>query len=132
MITSAEEFVALRLSKDPTMYNKAAHDSTTEEVWLDVIANYPDMKKWVAHNKTVPLSILRILADDPDPDVRVTVAMKRKCDAPLFEKLASDLNMSVRLAVAYNAKTPKEILLRLTQDSYERVAEVATDRLKQG
>jgi hypothetical protein len=130
MINSAEEFIALRLSNDPEMYNKSAHDSASVEVWRDVIADYPNMKRWVAHNKTVPLDILRILADDPDPDVRMTVAMKRKCDAALFEKLANDPHMSVRLAVAFNAKTPKEILQRLSRDSLERVAEIAAARLK--
>jgi len=129
MIFTAEEFVALRLSDSPELYQRAANDSAPESVWLDLITNYPDMKKWVAHNKTVPISILRVLATDSDPDVRIAVAMKRKCEVAIFEKLANDINPSVRLAVAYNAKTPTDILRKLTRDDWDRVATVAKSRL---
>jgi hypothetical protein len=69
MIRSAAEFVRLRTSEVPTLYRKAAHETAPEEVWLEVIKKYPKMKPWVIHNKTIPHSILCLLADDEDTDV---------------------------------------------------------------
>jgi hypothetical protein len=43
-------------------------------VWLGVIRDYPDMRFWVAQNKTVPVSILGVLAADDDQRVRSMVA----------------------------------------------------------
>lgn len=62
MIRSAEEFVRLRKSDQREEYERAANDSASIEVWRDVISLYPDMHRWVAHNKTVPIEILAILA----------------------------------------------------------------------
>ncbi len=77
MIGSAEEFVRLRTSDDPAEYNRAARDQATESTWRDVIERFPDMRFWVAHNKTVPLSVLEILRQDPDDRVRDMVTSKR-------------------------------------------------------
>ena len=70
MIESAEEFIRLRGSGDPAEYGRAAHDQAPDGVWLDVIRRFPEYRFWVAHNKTVPVSILRILAADSDERVR--------------------------------------------------------------
>lgn len=129
MIESAEEFVRLRSSRDPEEYNRAAHDQASEQVWLAVVEEYPEMRFWVAHNKTVPLSILRLLACDEDDRVRFGVAMKRKLDMELFELLAADPDSSVRHAIAMNAKVPLVILQRLADDIDEYVAESAQGRL---
>jgi hypothetical protein len=131
MINSSEEFVALRRSQDYRQYQRAAHDSAPEEVWIDVINNYPDMKEWVVHNKTVPVSILRMLAGDPDSRVRFAVATKRKCDRHIFCALSMDPDPSVRLRVAFNRKTPIDILETLLNDKWDRVVEVATERLEE-
>ncbi|MGF9754534.1 hypothetical protein AAII07_04985 [Microvirga sp. 0TCS3.31] len=77
MIESAEEFVRLRTSTDPAEYRRAAHEEAAERTWIEVIERYPDMRSWVAHNKTVPLSILKILRHDADEQVRLTVTSKR-------------------------------------------------------
>ncbi len=77
MINSAEEFTTLRTSSDPALYGRAAHDHASIDTWLDLITHFPEMRTWVAHNKTVPLEILRILARDPAPQVRACVADKR-------------------------------------------------------
>lgn len=76
MIESAEEFVRLRTSEEPTEYRRAAHDDASEDTWRDVVERFPDMRFWVAQNKTVPLSILETLRDDPDERVRVMVRAK--------------------------------------------------------
>ena len=134
MIESADEFVMLRNSEIVAEYNRAAHEPASEEVWLEVIDRYPDMKKWVIHNKTIPHSILRLLSDDPDPSVRWWVAMKRKAEPAILEKLAADLDESVRIRVACNQKTPDAVLERLARDSSAEVSEPAirqiADRLR--
>ena len=51
MIQTAEEFVELRSSEDPELYGRAANEPASEEVWLDVIQRYPEMKFWVAQKR---------------------------------------------------------------------------------
>jgi hypothetical protein len=125
MITSAEEFVRLRLSENPDEYNQAARDTAPIEVWLEVIEKYPEMRKWVAHNKTIPDSVIEILANSPDSGVRFFVAAKRKTPPVILEKLARDSDESVRHQVALNAKTPAYILTILLDDDWEAVVESA-------
>lgn len=55
MIASAEEFVELRRSERQEEYSRVAQDSAPREVWLEVIQRFPDMRFWVAQNKTVPV-----------------------------------------------------------------------------
>ncbi len=129
MITSAEEFIELRNSDDSEEYKRAAYESAAEDVWLDVIRHYPDMRFWVAHNKTVPTSILAILADDPDTNVRSMVASKRKASPAILGKLARDPDTGVRHSVACNAKAPEWILEALSDDTQQFVAETARERL---
>jgi Leucine rich repeat variant len=131
VINTAEEFVALRTSDDPEMYRRAAHDHATEDVWLEVINGYPEMRSWVVLNKTVPLSVLELLATDPDSSVRSAVAMKRKLPPALMERLADDANEGVRRAVAANKSTPPDLLRRLLSDPWDGVVEVARRRLEQ-
>ena len=130
MISTAEEFVRLRTSEIPDEYSRAAHDDAPEQVWMDVIDNYPDMRKWVAHNKTIPLSILQLLAADNDPEIRHMVAMKRKLSRELFQILAQDSDETVRVGVVNNAKTPKEILEWLAHDKSAHIAKLAQERLE--
>jgi hypothetical protein len=129
MIKSAAEFCELRCSEKPNEYHRAAWEEAPMQVWLDVIAQYPDMRSWVAHNKTVPLEILAILADDPDRDVRYTVATKRKLDQALQTKLSKDSDAGVRQALATNAKASGETLQRLADDADERVRAFAREKL---
>jgi len=76
VIESAQEFVRLRTSEDPAEYQRAAHDEASEDTWRDVVDLYPDMRLWVAQNKTLPLSILKTLRHDPDERVRSMVRAK--------------------------------------------------------
>lgn len=124
MITSANEFIQLRDSND----RRAALDEASEEIWLEVILHYPEYRHWVAINKTVPLSILRQLALDPDSKVRFFVAMKRKCDHELFVLLAGDQDEAVRARVARNPNTPGDVLHRLRLDSSQLVLEALRQR----
>lgn len=129
MIASADEFVHLRTSADPQDYERASREEASDSVWLEVVARYPGMREWVAHNKTVPVSILKMLASDDDERVRFQVAQKRKLTADLFDLLSRDPAQCVRERIAWNAKTPRLILSRLAADVDERVAAEARRRL---
>lgn len=128
-IESAEEFVRLRSSEDMDEQHRASHEDASESVWLSVVRDHPDMRSWVAQNKTVPLAILRVLATDEDADVRGTVASKRKLDAALFELLAGDSDSAVRHRVACNAKVPRPVLEALADDPEPFVNDAARSRL---
>ncbi|WP_338523666.1 hypothetical protein NUH87_28740 [Pseudomonas batumici] len=124
MITSAEEFVALRGSDIKSEYDRAAMEEAPISVWREVIERYPDYRKWVAHNKTVPLEILEELCAF-DISVRRLVATKRKLSLALFERLSQDSSSVVRIGIAANKKTPSAILERLLEDEDEDVASAA-------
>lgn len=124
MITSAEEFVALRSSEIKVEYDRAALEEAPISVWREVIQKYPDYSRWVVHNKTVPLDVLEELCA-VDADRRRFIARKRKLSIALFENLSKDLNSSVRIGIASNKKTPDAILERLFHDDNEGVARLA-------
>ena len=132
MIESAEEFVYLRNSEVIEEYERAANEEASLDTWQEVILRYPEMKKWVAHNKTVPLEILSILATDSDRDVRWVVATKRKLSKELQLQLAKDCDEGVRNRIAYNAKAYKEPLELLANDNSESTKKKAIERLKSG
>ncbi|MDB4759719.1 HEAT repeat domain-containing protein [bacterium] len=128
MINSAEQFRSLRESEDPDEYRRAAHDEAPVEVWLDVVTRMPDMRFWVAQNKTVPVAVLEQLADDPNSRVRDMVARKRKIPETLQIKLAADTEPSVRSALAYNAKVTARVLAMLIDDDDQTVRDAAQRR----
>jgi hypothetical protein len=130
MITSSEEFVRLRNSILQEEYSRASTDEAPLVVWYEVISLYPEMREWVAHNKTVPLEVLDKLARDPSASVRATVADKRKLSDELFELLSSDSSELVRIRLARNKKTPTYILERLVGDSSLLVSSAAAESIK--
>lgn len=129
MIYSAEEFVALRSSDIKSEYDRAAMEEAPTAVWREVINYYPDYRRWVAHNKTVPLEILEELCEY-DADTRWFVASKRKLSVLLFERLSLDADSDVRVAICANKKAPLDILQRLVYDTNEDVARVARKNLE--
>ncbi len=132
MIHSAEEFRRLRMSDVPEEYRRAAHEEAPLSVWLDVIRDYPDLRQWVAHNKTVPLEVLEILSRDEDPTVRSWVANKRKIPEALQLRLAQDPAESVSSCIAYNAKATRQALELLREHPDPEVRERVRERLESG
>jgi hypothetical protein len=116
VITSADEFVALRTSEDPREYRRAAHEAASIETWKDVIARFPDMRFWVAQNKTVPLEILELLATDPDSRVKHMVLGKGKVTPAILDILGRDQDEYIRAGVAGNTKTTAATLELLSHD----------------
>jgi hypothetical protein len=128
MIGSADEFRRLRTSDDVDEQRRASLEPADEGVWGEIIERFPDLRQWVAHNKTIPLGILRTLAADLDPEVRSAVASKRKLDRELFELLAQDPEPSVRCRVAWNRKTPADVLAKLAGDPEAFVVRAISER----
>jgi hypothetical protein len=121
VITSAEEFVKLRTSEDPAEYWRAAHEPASIEIWRDVVEQYPDMRFWVAQNKTVPLEILELLATDADSRVKHMVLVKRKITPAILDILSRDADENIRAGVARNGRTNLETVEMLSRDPSEWV-----------
>ncbi|MBP1963025.1 hypothetical protein [Paenibacillus aceris] len=132
MINSAEEFVRLRLSDNIEEYLKAAWDEAPLDVWLEVIGTYPEMREWVAHNKSIPVEIMEILADDADERIRFNVATKNRLPENLQLKLAKDLDSSVRQRIVYNKKVTLRVLKMLLKDEDEGISVKAKNRIDEG
>jgi hypothetical protein len=130
MIFDAKEFIRLRTSEDVCEQNRASHEAADELVWLDVIQKFPKMKKWVVHNKTVSIAILKLLACDENVQVRRAVARKRKLNFELFALLAADRDEGVRHDIASNANCPANIRARLAIDSVAFVANAVREYSK--
>jgi len=81
-----------------------------------------------AHNKTVPLEILQLLANDGDWRARETVATKRKIDSETLAHMARDENSIVRMSVARHRKTPETLRL-LLDDPWDKIRDVVRTRL---
>lgn len=129
IIESAEEFVRLRSSHIREEYFRAAWGIATVEIWKEVIDKYPEMREWVAHNKTIPDEIIRILALDKDSRVRHMIACKRRMPADLLPLFAKDPDETIRRIVARSSKSSREVLEMLINDEWSVVAEEARERL---
>ena len=129
MIESAQEFIRLRTSELPDDYLRSAHEEASDAVWRELVTHHPEMRPWVAHNKTVPIAILELLHTDTSADVRSTVARKRKLPERLQHALAADSDASVRHALACNAKVVHAVLQKLASDTEPLVREAAMQRL---
>ncbi len=130
MISSAEEFARLRTSEDLREQERAGTEAASLDIWLKVIERFPNLREWVAHNKTVPLQILDLLARDSSSAVRFTVAGKRKLSPELQMVLAKDPESSVRHGLACNAKCETSVLKALAEDREPFVRAAAAERLK--
>ena len=131
MIATPEEFIRLRSSELPEEYTRAAHEEASTRTWEEVIEKYPDYKRWVVHNKTVPIQILEKLAKDSDSSVREAVARKRKINEAIFQLLVADHDENVRYALACNSKLDADKLQQIRKDGSECFKNALAERIKQ-
>jgi hypothetical protein len=101
------------------------------EFWFELLRLYPAFKSEISLNKSLPDEILKMLSEDGDDNIRLTVAMKRRLPQQVFERLSTDENESVRLAISRNPKTPSYILSRMENDSWGEIRKVIVGRLKE-
>lgn len=131
MIETAAEFIRLVGSDEGGERKRSAVEEAPPAVWRALIEGYPDMRFWVAHNRTVPDDILRILAADSEWRVRHRVASRRSCPSDILELLSSDTNDSIASLVAGHPNTPSVALRRLAMYPWDQVAEKALRQLSE-
>lgn len=130
MIYTAKEFIELRDSNKPEEYARAVQEEALLEVWHELVNKHPDMRFWVAQNKTVPTEILSILAEDEDAKVRTMVASKNKLTDETLRKLAIDEDFFVRQRLVYRKKVSLEVLEILSNDPVEEIKNLAIEKKK--
>ncbi len=130
MIRTAAEFVRLRQSENLEEQSKASREPAEIETWLEIIDKHPELKIWVAHNKTIQIEILEILSDDIDPIVRETVARKRKISDTIFDKLSQDTDENVRYALMWNTKISADKIKKIKVDDSEWLKMKLAERLE--
>lgn len=99
---------------------------------MELVANHPDMRFWVAFNRTVPADVLRQLAKDADWRVRDKVAGRSDTPADVLGELAKDAHDAVVSSVAGNPSTPEEALLILAAHPWDQVSDTARRLLADG
>lgn len=132
MIGTAEEFIRLLDSDSDVDRERVRYEEAPEAVWLEVIEQFPEARRAVVLNKTVPLMILQRLARSDDPMLRLDVAMKRKLDEETIRLLAADAHGGVRGQIARHHKAPRDVLEVLAQDPDWTVAEAAREKIRGG
>lgn len=119
----------LRRSSDSAEYRRSATDSAADEVWIEVIERFPDLRKWVAHNRTISAPIVERLAVDPDEEVRWRIAAKNALAPQVLIELATDPSELVRLRVLRHRRLPLKALQTLCGDPVESIRTDAVSRL---
>lgn len=130
MIKTAKEFIQLRQSENTEDQYRASHDLAEMDVWLEIIDIYPEFKKWVIHNKTIPIEILETLCHDNDPNVRSEVARKRKINDKIFNALSIDVDENVRYALMCNTKLTIEQIKKIKVNDSVWLAEKLSSKLE--
>ena len=87
----------------------------------------PDVRLSVAGNRSTPAGVIAALAGDPDEYVREAVAANRSTPAGVFAVLAVDDDDDVRGLVARHRSTPAGLLTVLAGDSDECVRSTVAD-----
>jgi hypothetical protein len=129
MIKNVEEFLKLTQSSIKEEQDRAIHDSTDLQTWIDVISKYPHLKEWVIHNKTIQIEILEVLAQDTDPDIRGQVARKRKINEFIFKILSIDPDENVRYSLISNTKLSLEKLKEIKVDDSPWLTKALKEKL---
>lgn len=131
MIETVAEFIRLVESDDPDERRRSAWEDALPQVWKSLVEDHPDMRYWVAHNRTVPEEVLRILAADPEWRVRHRVASRRSCPSDILELLSNDTHDSIASLVAGHQNTPSSALWRLARYPWDQVSTKAIRQLSE-
>jgi hypothetical protein len=132
MISSSEEFLELRNSDNPAEYNRAGTESAPTSVWWNLIQEHPQMRVWVARNRTIPKEIIYHLSEDDDPIVRDAICSKYPLDMDIYILLSRDLDEGIRARLTYNKGLPLAILKDMSEkDPSDFVRNQALEKYKQ-
>lgn len=131
MIRSVAEFIEMNSSDDANIRRRAVSEEASEEIWFELIENYPELRFAIALNKNLTAPVLDVLSRDTDLRVRYIVAKKRKVSAEILHRLAFDPEESIRMQVARHGNASKQTLEILRNDSWSEISRTAGARLAQ-
>ncbi|MGS2871677.1 hypothetical protein [Enterobacter huaxiensis] len=132
MINSPEEFIELRNSDVSAKYNRTGTEEAPISVWNDLIEKHPEMRVWVARNRTIPREIIGRLSKDNDPIVRDAICSKYPLDMDIYLLLSKDSDEGIRARLTYNKGLPLAILKEMSEnDPSDFVRSQALDKYKQ-
>lgn len=129
MISDINEYLRLCESDCQEDNRRIVLEELSEEVIVHILKYYPCKYSWLIHNKSVPIKVLEELVEKENEDIRFTIAMKKKCNRYIFERLICDKSDSIRFAVVRNNKLPRDLLIKMTEDSNVEIAKEAQSRL---
>ncbi|WP_414512998.1 hypothetical protein [Nostoc sp. PCC 9305] len=92
------------------------HPNLTEALWLRLAEDTEISVREVAATINAPVSVLELLAQDEQVEVRIKVATNPNTPISVLQLLAGDENSSVRTAAASNSQLPETILTQLAND----------------
>ena len=101
-----------------TKYIKAAISELSEEPYA--------IKQELA-NTSDSLDVLSVLAQDPDENIRIEVAMNPNISEALIRQLVSDSVWEVRCTIASRVDLPIDLLEQLSQDSMSSIRETIAE-----
>lgn len=129
MIESVSHYLQLRSDESASKRRLITTEIAAVSTWIELVESHPELCDDIALNKSLPIEILELLANNASENVRYIVAMKGNLSANLFEHLASDSCETVRSRIAFNKRTPVSILKQLAQDPSKLVSDKAKLRL---
>jgi hypothetical protein len=99
MIDTIKEFLRCAASKEMKDYHRITMDEFSDDVWKEILANYPEYHYWIDGNRYLPEWMMWELAKSEEKEVREEIA--RRYDAPvdLLAHLSKDKSQDVRFAV---------------------------------
>ncbi|GKX55995.1 hypothetical protein SOASR030_21070 [Leminorella grimontii] len=132
MISTPDEFIKLINSNCPNEYNLAGRKEAPVPVWLELIKGYPDMRVWVARNRTIPREIMDYLSKDDNPVVREAISAKYPLDVDMYLLFSRDPDEGIRARLIFNKGLPVFILKHMAEnDPSDFVREKALEKYMQ-
>lgn len=127
VVPSFDRYLLLMQSENADDHDIGRFLSKPDGFWIDAISKNPNCKSAVLLNKRLGIAVLEILAADRDPQIRASVASRRKVGAhrPVALVLARDEDSRVRLALAGNPKLLRDVEEILLADSDQFVRDTA-------
>jgi hypothetical protein len=131
VIDNAREWIRLRSSDDSDDNHRAATETVPLAVWMQIHSKAPDLRAFIAYNRTSPPEMLAILARDENRLVRHAVAERHDAPVSALRELADDVDERVRVLVAGHPSTQRDVLQYLSRvDAADAVRVKASARLR--
>lgn len=131
MIHTIEEFLRCAESDINSIdMGRVTKDPFSDEVWKELLMNYPNYHEWVAHNRYLPEWMMWEFSTSKDQDVKRTIAWRYDIPETLLRKLSEDADPDIRSQTAWNLSSPRDVLERLSLDKSPIVREGVTANMR--